>query len=268
MVATFNGNSSATIYSPTNVSKETELIMEDDEQSSLVRSILKHNVLVIGGDMNAQIGKNGNQKFRLHNSSNRNGPYLTNFMLENRLTYLNTNFQKREGKLWTYTYANNTKALIDYFFINKKWSNSALNCEAYSSFEVVSSPFCHDKNTTEPAKECDLNNNYYIYIWLYLCIYIYIYIYIYMYAYINIYMYAYMYAYMYTCILVYIYGYIYIRIYVYMYISSSSLYHAVSTDIPDPLSPHLPIVHCFWQILSATPRIGTELLYVGSSWTS
>ena len=57
---------------------------------------------------------------------------------ENRLTCLNTNYQTREGKLWTYTYANNSKAQIDYVFINKKWKNSALNSEAYSSFEGVS----------------------------------------------------------------------------------------------------------------------------------
>ena len=48
-------------------------------------------------------------------------------------------FQKRERKLWTYTYANNTKAQIDCVFINKKWKNSAVNCEAYSSFVGVSS---------------------------------------------------------------------------------------------------------------------------------
>ena len=58
MVATFNGNPRATTiscYSPTNVSEETELIAFYNELSSLVRSIPKHNVLVIGGDMNAQI---------------------------------------------------------------------------------------------------------------------------------------------------------------------------------------------------------------------
>ena len=85
MAATFNGNPRVTIiscYSPTNVSEETELVAFYNEPSSLVRSIPKHNVLVIGGDMNAQIGKN--------------------------------------GKLWTYTYANNSKAQIDYVFINKK----------------------------------------------------------------------------------------------------------------------------------------------------
>ena len=52
-----------------------------------------------------------------------------------------TNFQKREGKLWTYTYTSNTKAQIDYVFINKKWKNSAINCEAYSSFTGVSSDY-------------------------------------------------------------------------------------------------------------------------------
>ena len=37
---------------------------------------------------------------------------------------------------------------------------------------------------------------------------------------------------------------IYIYIYIHIYISSSSSYRAGSTDIPDPLSPLLPIVHC------------------------
>ena len=56
IAATFNGNPSATIifhYSHTNVTEENELIDFYDELSSLVRRIPKHNVLVIGGDMNA-----------------------------------------------------------------------------------------------------------------------------------------------------------------------------------------------------------------------
>ena len=89
--------------------------------------------------MNAQIGKNVNYKFSLNNSSNRNGEYLTDFTLENRLTSLDTKFQKRKRKRWTYTYASNTKAQIEYVFINKKWNNSALNREGYSFFEGVSS---------------------------------------------------------------------------------------------------------------------------------
>ena len=42
-----------------------------NELSSLVRRIPKYNLLIIGGDMNAQIVENVNHKFSLHNSSNR-----------------------------------------------------------------------------------------------------------------------------------------------------------------------------------------------------
>ena len=60
MVATFSGNSNSTIitsYSPDNADVETDLITFFNELSSLVRCILKHNVLIIGGEKNARIGK-------------------------------------------------------------------------------------------------------------------------------------------------------------------------------------------------------------------
>ena len=72
MATTFNGNPKATIiscYSPTNVSEEAELVTFYEELSSLVRSIPKHNLLVIGGDMNAQIRKNRNNKYKLKAAS-------------------------------------------------------------------------------------------------------------------------------------------------------------------------------------------------------
>ena len=68
-----------------------------------------------------------------------NGEHVKYFTLENRLTCLNTKFKKIKGKLWIYTYANNTKAQIDYVYINKKWNNCTFNCVVYSSFEGVSS---------------------------------------------------------------------------------------------------------------------------------
>ena len=141
MVATFNDNYCTTIiscYRPTNASKETDVDTFYNELSSFVRSIPKHNVLIIGGDMKAQIGKHVNNKFCVHNSSNGNREHQTGFILENRLTCLNSKFRKRKGKPWTYSDANNAKALIDYLPLNKKWTNSALNCKAYSSFEGVS----------------------------------------------------------------------------------------------------------------------------------
>ena len=50
--------------------------------------------------------------------------------------------------------------------------------------------------------------------------------------------------------------------------SSSPWYRAICTGILNPLLPPHPIVHCFRQVFRTTSRISTELLYVGSSWSS
>ena len=84
--------------------------------------------------MNALIGKDGNDKISLRYLSTRNGEYLAYFSPEKSLAILTTKFQKRHGKLLTYTYINSIKAKIDDILMNKERINSALNCEAYSFF--------------------------------------------------------------------------------------------------------------------------------------
>ena len=49
---------------------------------------------------------------------------------------------------------------------------------------------------------------------------------------------------------------------------SSSSCRAASTDIPDPLSPLLPIIHRLRQVFRVTSCVLTLLLYVSSSWSS
>ena len=71
IVATSNSNTSTTIiscYSSTNPSEETDLITLYNKLSSLVSSIPKHNIPIISGDMNAQIGKDkiSNSAFTTH----------------------------------------------------------------------------------------------------------------------------------------------------------------------------------------------------------
>ena len=117
-------------YSPTNASDETDPNVFYNELSSF-RSIPKPYVLIIGGDVNAQVGKNVNNKFILHASTYRNGKHLTDFTQENRFTCLNAKSQKEREK---FTYPNNAKAQLDFIPMNKKQNNSASNYEAYSSF--------------------------------------------------------------------------------------------------------------------------------------
>ena len=68
---------------------------------------------------------------------------------------------------------------------------------------------------------------------------------------------------------------VYTYIYIYIYIkislsspSSSSSCCAAGMDLPDPLSSLVSIVHCSQEVFQVTSCIGTELLYIGSSWSS
>ena len=66
MCATFHGNSWTTVissYSLVNANEETDIPTFYNELFSFVWYISKHNNLIIGGDMNAQIGKDENNKF-------------------------------------------------------------------------------------------------------------------------------------------------------------------------------------------------------------
>ena len=94
MYATFNGNSCTTIisyYSSTNASAKKDIIIFYNKLCSLVQQITKHYTQIINVDMNVQIGKDRN-KFCLYNSSNRNGEYIPDFSLQNKLACLNTKF--------------------------------------------------------------------------------------------------------------------------------------------------------------------------------
>ena len=124
MCVSFNGNPCTTIiccYSPTNASEEMDIISFYNQLSLLVWHIPKHKILIIGGDMIIQIGQGGNDKFYKPNLPNRNEEYLADFPIGNRLACVNTKFQKKGQKTMDINYLNNSKAQLDYIFMNKKW---------------------------------------------------------------------------------------------------------------------------------------------------
>ena len=138
VAATFNGNPATTViscYSPTNTSDEQDVITFYDELSALTHHVPKHNILLVAGDLNAHLAQN----FSYHDCTNRNGEYLSDYQNENSLLCLGTHFQKPKTKLWTHKSPRGSLAQLDYIFVNKKWKNSALNCQAYNTFEGVKS---------------------------------------------------------------------------------------------------------------------------------
>ena len=142
VIATFNGNPQTTIiscYSPTNASEQSIAEEFYSELAKLIKEIPKHHVIIVGGDMNAQIGKEDCKGTHYHETTNRNGQLLLELMNECGMVNLMTNYQKKRGKIWTFTYPNGTKAQLDHILINKKWKNSAINCEAYNTFLSIGS---------------------------------------------------------------------------------------------------------------------------------
>ena len=66
MIVNFQGNPQTSViscYSPTNISDEQETEIFYTKLTCLTIQISKHNVLIIGGDLNAHLGKDSGYKY-------------------------------------------------------------------------------------------------------------------------------------------------------------------------------------------------------------
>ena len=142
ITATFHGNPALSVvccYSPTNCSDPK--IAEDfyEVLTDVQKAAPKHNVLLTCGDFNAQVKEESVFKRSYNKETNRNGNLLLDLAIENEQIPLNSYFLKKNSKLWTFTYPNQSRTQIDYILINKKWVKSATNCQTYNSFAQIGS---------------------------------------------------------------------------------------------------------------------------------
>ena len=72
-----------------------------DQLSQLLQDIPKHHVIIVGGDMNAQISSDDCRGNSFNNTTNRNGRYFLDMTSECNMFLLSTSYNKRKGKLWT-----------------------------------------------------------------------------------------------------------------------------------------------------------------------
>ena len=140
--ATFDDNPVTTVtscYSTTNACEEQQRQDFHTSLSERTRAIPKHNISIIGGDMNAKFCPADCKGSSFNRKTNANGQTLLSLLDECDLAVTNTRFQKRNEKLWTFTYPNGKKAQLDYILVNKKWQNTVRNCEAYNIFCSIGS---------------------------------------------------------------------------------------------------------------------------------
>ena len=143
LIVHFNGKGYPTLtvvvhYSPVEGNEEAEEHYET--LLDAIQSIPKHNVLLVLGDFNAHLGED-QARFSYHKNTNSNGELMSDLADAAGLLITNTQFQKKQGKLWTYIsdMKENTKTQVDYILINKKWKSTVKNCQAYSSFSSIGS---------------------------------------------------------------------------------------------------------------------------------
>ncbi|XP_066924271.1 uncharacterized protein [Clytia hemisphaerica] len=138
VIATFQGNPKTVIiscYSPHNSLPEEMVSDFYDDLCHIVDMIPPHHMLIIGGDMNART----NNRFSWHTITDRNGVFLQDFTNQFNLIIGNTSFQKPTAKLWTYRSPTGSLSQIDYIMYRKRWRNSVLDCQAFSSSHPVGS---------------------------------------------------------------------------------------------------------------------------------
>ena len=113
-------------------SPEEEVISFYNDLAEVTSNVPAHNVLLICGDLNAKLGRD-HVRYSFHQSTNRNGEHLLDFLQSFNLVASNCHFQKPARKIWTFTYPNKTREQLDYILVRRKWLNSVKDCEPFSS---------------------------------------------------------------------------------------------------------------------------------------
>jgi len=120
----YNNNTLINVYAPTE--DHTEEIKEQfyDDLQYLLDETSKNDIIIILGDVNAQLGKERlyNEvigQHTLHEETNINGELLCEFACANNMVVMSTNFQhKRIHKITWLSPDQNTASLIDHIIIN------------------------------------------------------------------------------------------------------------------------------------------------------
>jgi len=142
---TFNGNPRATlisVYSPTESGTVEAAETFHNELRDAVHQVAAHDFLQVLGDLNAHIARKDENDcgWYLHGRTNRNGKLLRDTALECDLLIMNTQFRKKEGKLWTHLSDGTlTKSQIDFILVRRKWRKSVKDVEPYSFFRSLGS---------------------------------------------------------------------------------------------------------------------------------
>ena len=141
------------VYSPTSCSKSCDIKLFYTELKTSVDTIPPAHMLIVMGDLNAQLLPNSLTPHSSNTKENRNTSYLNEFMDSCSLKAANTLFTKSTNNLNTFYGPNQRTVTLDYILVRSKWVRSVRDCSA--KFPPISS----DHNMLVLALKWTLKSN-------------------------------------------------------------------------------------------------------------
>jgi hypothetical protein len=129
-------------YAPTNNEGDSSKDLFFDQLADHIHKIPAHDVIIVLGDFNAQIGMDIDSPavgpYRFHEETNNNGDRMLQVMEECGLRDCQSLRPQRESRMWTWRHPKGLLYQNDHILIRSKWVNSMQKCRAYNSVEVGS----------------------------------------------------------------------------------------------------------------------------------
>jgi hypothetical protein len=126
-------------YAPTDCSSDTAKDSFYDALSGLIQRAKSSDIVVVAGDMNAQVGRLSatesqlGGRYGLDTGRTDNGERLLQLCAERKLFLCSTNFRNKRTRLatWCSPAANHPRAQIDHVAISYRWRGSITACRSF-----------------------------------------------------------------------------------------------------------------------------------------
>ena len=131
-------------YAPTEEAEEEEKEKFYEQLEEEIRTIPRHDVLMVIGDLNARVGEDNTGKDRAMGTqgfgcANNNGERLSDLYVESRLVIGGTLFMNRDIHKTTWRLPDQrTVSQIDHVIINQKWRRSLQDVKANRGADIGS----------------------------------------------------------------------------------------------------------------------------------
>ena len=126
------------IYAPTEDAEDEKKDEFYDKVEEIMKDVARHNVLIVLGDFNAQIGKERHNekvagKHTIHNNTNNNGLRACNLAANTNMIISSTKFEHKKQHKITWKHPDPTKkgSQIDHVFIRRRQQKSINDVRTY-----------------------------------------------------------------------------------------------------------------------------------------